>query len=166
MYFKKFPQIYYDFKVGDKQETELRILTDITANVRFKKELLENISLYDEYDIQDGETPEIIADKVYGSPEYHWVIMLFNQRYNYREDFPLPQTELEEHITKTYGAGNEYDTHHYELNGFIVDSSQVGAFAVSNYEYETRENEAKRRIKLITPQLLQEILRQFDSLIV
>jgi hypothetical protein len=86
MYFKEFPKFLYDFKYG--KETKTSIVTDITRNVRFRKEVLENVTLYDEYDIVDGETPEIIAEKIYGNPEYHWIIMLANQRYHYIEDFP------------------------------------------------------------------------------
>ena len=56
MYFKEFPQFLYDFKYND-YETRTSIVKDITRNVRFRKEVLENISVYDTYDIVDGETP-------------------------------------------------------------------------------------------------------------
>lgn len=163
MYFKDFPKIYYDFNTG-ANENLLKIVKDITFNVRFKKEIIENVSLYDEYDIVDGETPEIIAEKIYGSPNYHWIIMIANQAYDYIQDFPKPINILEAYITQKYGAGNEYAIHHYEKNGFIVDSTTVGASTVSNYDYETRENERKRRIKIISPQLISEILNQFKNL--
>lgn len=162
MYFDNFPTFLYDFEINGK--TEFKLIKDITQNVRLRKEILSNITLYDEYDIRDGETPEIIAEKVYGSPLYHWVVMLCNDKYNYIDDFPLPSYELEKHITAKYGAGNEYDTHHYIDNkGFIVDSTQ--GTSVSNYEYETELNESKRRIKLISPSLLNTILKNFKDLI-
>lgn len=100
MYFKDFPQFLYDFNYGDKVKT--RVVLDITRNVRFKSELLENITLYDEYDIVDGETPEIISEKFYGTPEYHWVVMLANGKYDYRADFPLIEPVLQKHIADVY----------------------------------------------------------------
>jgi hypothetical protein len=164
MYFDKFPSFLYPFKVNNK--TEYKIVKDISQNVRVRKEILEGVTLYDEYDIIDGETPEIISEKVYGSPLYHWVVMLCNERYNYIDDFPLSIYELEKHITAKYGAGNEYDTHHYvNVNGFIVDASQAGATSVSNYDYEATVNESKRRIKLISPTLLNTILKNFKDII-
>ena len=39
-----------------------------------KKEL----TLLDQYEIQEGETPEIVADKHHGSVYYHWVILMTN----------------------------------------------------------------------------------------
>ena len=116
------------------------------------------------YVVREGETPEIISEKVYGSPLYHWVVMLCNERYNYVDDYPLTQYELEKHITAKYGSGNEYDTHHYiDTNGNIVDSTQ--GTSVSNYDYETDLNESKRRIKLISPTLLNTILKNFKDII-
>jgi hypothetical protein len=162
MYFDNFPTFLYPFKVNNK--TEFKLVTDISQNVRVRKEILANITLYDEYDIREGETPEIIAEKVYGSPLYHWVIMLCNERYNYVDDYPLTQYELEKHITAKYGSGNEYDTHHYiNASGNIVDSTQ--GTSVSNYDYETSLNESKRRIKLISPTLLNTILKNFKDII-
>jgi hypothetical protein len=162
MYFDNFPTFLYPFKVNNK--TEYKLVRDISQNVRVRKEILANITLYDEYDIREGETPEIIAEKVYGSPLYHWVIMLCNERYNYVDDYPLTQYELEKHITAKYGSGNEYDTHHYvDTRGNIVNSTQ--GTSVSNYDYETSLNESKRRIKLISPTLLNTILKNFKDII-
>ena len=59
MYFDNFPTFLYPFKVNNK--TEFKLVTDISQNVRVRKEILANITLYDEYDIREGETPEIIA---------------------------------------------------------------------------------------------------------
>lgn len=162
MYFDNFPTFLYPFKINNK--TEYKLVKDISQNVRVRKEILANITLYDEYDIREGDTPEIISEKVYGSPLYHWVVMLCNERYNYIDDYPLTQYELEKHITDKYGSGNEYDTHHYiDANGNIVDSTQ--GTSVSNYDYETDLNESKRRIKLISPTLLNTILKNFKDII-
>lgn len=124
MYFTNFPKIFYDFQ-QDTTSTTLQILTDITTNVRIRKEVLENITLYDEYDIKEGETPEIIAEKVYGNPELHWIIMLVNQRYDYLKDFPMSSLELQQHMIEKYGADNLETTHHYELNGMITEAIAV-----------------------------------------
>lgn len=164
MYFKDFPQFAYDFEIGGKNKVLL--LTDITRNVRFRKEVLSNIQLYDEYDIQEGETPEIIAEKVYGNANLHWVIMLVNERFDYIADFPMSYPQLMNYIEDKYGVGNEYNTHHYENErGYIVDAYYVGKIAVSNHDYEERINEEKRRIKLISPSLIDRVMKQFKDIL-
>ena len=163
MYFQEFPKFLYDFKYGNTTKTT--VVTDITRNVRFRKEVLENVTLFDEYDIVDGETPEIVAEKIYGDPEYHWIIMLANQKHDYISDFPLSEQALVKHIVDTYGA-QRYATRHYvNAAGFVVNSTATGAVSVSNDDYERALNESKRRIKVISPQVISTILTQYKELL-
>jgi hypothetical protein len=164
MYFENFPKFAYDFDING--ERKVLIVSDITRNVRFRKDILSNVTLYDEYDIKEGETPEIIAEKLYGNSEYHWIIMLVNGRYDYIKDFPLTYTALTQYITDKYGVGNGSDPHHYENSmGYIVNSTDPDAQPVSNTAYEEKLNEAKRRIKVISPQLLDKIVQQFGDVL-
>jgi hypothetical protein len=162
MYFKNFPSFIYNFDISGVSTALL--VKDITNNVRFRQELLSNITVYDEYDIVDNETPEQISEKLYGSPEYYWVIMLANDRYDYINDFPLTQYVLEQYISDKYT--NPYDIHHYiDSNGFIVDSSYVGAGTVTNYDYEYSVNESKRRLKIIPKYYIDKILTDYKKII-
>lgn len=100
MYFKKFPEFLYDFNYGNRIKTS--IVKDITRNIRLRRDILANVTLYDEVDIIDGETPEVISEKFYGTPDYHWVVMLCNEKYDYRKDFPVPESVLSRHIADLY----------------------------------------------------------------
>ena len=167
MYFRKFNTFLYDFQYStNNTDRIITVIRDITKNIRFRTQTFGNVSLYDEYDIRDGDTPEIIAEKIYGSPEYHWVVMISNQRYDWINDFPMQQRELYKFVTQKYGSGNEYATHHYvDSNGYEVDSDNAEATSVSNYTYEDNKNEQRRRIKLISPALVNQIVREFEDII-
>lgn len=89
VYFQNFPLIYYTFDINN--EPVVKIVRDVTINVRIRRKILENIKFFDEYFMDDGETPDIVAEKYYGSPLYQWVVMLCNQRYNLIEDYPMDQ---------------------------------------------------------------------------
>jgi hypothetical protein len=71
---------------------------------------------------------------------------------------------LENYILSKYSMEELGDTHHWEKNGFVVESSEIGAVAVSNWDYEVRLNDDKRRIKIIHPNLLKQILNEFSGL--
>jgi hypothetical protein len=162
MYFKDFPNFLYDFKYGDTLKTA--IVSDITRNVRVRKEILSSVTIYDEYDIEDGETPELIAEKIYGDAKYHWIVMLANDTADYLTDFPLEEHKLVKVIQDKYTNINAI--HHYEnSDGFVVNSDDPDAYPVSNNEYERRLNETKRRIKLVSPKLLNIILKNFKDLL-
>lgn len=164
MYFQEFPSMLYEFDIKNKP-TAL-VVKDITRNVRFRRDVLANITVYDEYDIMEGETPEHISEKMYGTPYYYWIIMLSNERYDYIKDFPLTYYQLERYISDKYGEAI-YDIHHFENSkGFVVNSDYSGgAISVSNYRYEELINESKRRIKIIPNNMIDLILKNFKDLI-
>ena len=135
-------------------------MTDITQNIRFRKEILANITTYDFYDIKDGETPEILSERIYGTPDYHWVIMLANNRYDYTAEWPLTYVTLQKYIDAKYGENADATRHNEDENGYVV----MGGYPVSNREYEERLNEKKRRIKIISPSLINTILQNYKDI--
>jgi hypothetical protein len=146
---------------SSKTITKAILMKDVTRNIRFRRDLLANVTVYDEYDIVDGETPEIIAEKIYGNAQYHWIIMLANNRYDYRNDFPLRYVDLQRYIEDKYGAQADSIHHYLDARGYFVDSDFPGAVSVSNRQYEEELNESKRRIKIISAKLVNTILKNF-----
>lgn len=100
MYFNKFPLINYDFVINDR--IDIKNVIDITTNVRFIKKFIDDVVTYQYYDISDGETYEQISMNLYGSPSYHWVLMILNEAYNYTSDLPLDQRSYDEYIKNKY----------------------------------------------------------------
>ena len=86
MFFKEFPVIPYQFNINGKNT--LRMVKDITKGVKLTKEFLDRLDYYSEYDIVEGDTIERIAEKLYGNANYHWLLMLANDRFDYTKDFP------------------------------------------------------------------------------
>jgi len=162
MYFRNFPKIPYTFIVDGEEKNIL--VSDITRNVRFLAKTLKSIELYDNYIIKDGETPEIISDKFYGTPEYHWIIMLANDKYDYIEDFPRTQQALDKYIITKHGDEAD-EIAFYIKNGRIVDYGTVGASGVTNRAYENLLNESKRKIKIISKDLLNIVLKDFNRIV-
>jgi hypothetical protein len=84
----------------------------------------------------------------------------------------IPLTSLSDGIN-TVKLNNQYNVHHYEdANGNIVPEVYINVYGisepiypVSNYEYEDRLNESKRRIKIISPQVLARVLQSFEEII-
>lgn len=158
----------YMFVINGQQT--LRTVRDITLSIRPLKEVLSNVTLYDTYAIQDGDTPEIISELLYGTPYYHWIIMLVNEKYDYLNDFPLDNKRLQEYVTAKYGEGNEHAQHylfgrkHYvSPEGYIVDEGKPGAVAVTNSEYEFNKNEENRYIKVVNAKYVATFVKDLNE---
>jgi hypothetical protein len=98
-YFNFFPKTPYYI---DKDKRSVDLLTNLTTKFKFNDDFKENSVIYYDYDIVEGETPEIIADKVYGSPERHWIILLLNDIVNPFSDWPMQYNSLIKHIEEKY----------------------------------------------------------------
>lgn len=163
MYFSKFPKITYTLDGGDTGF----VATDIFRRIIAQDQNLSTALSYDEYDVIDGETPEIIAHKLYSNAELHWVVLLVNNIIDPRYDWPLSIRSLSNYVTDKYGVGNELDIHHYvNADGDIVHVSYTAGAktAITNFEYEEDLNEQKRRIKLLKPQFVESFVKNFERI--
>lgn len=107
MYFSEFPYTYYTL---DDRGT-VQVVTNITSRVKLSDEVKSNLSLYDEYDIRDGDTPEIVADRFYNNSQLHWLILHTNDILDPRFQWPLSTSNLAKHVTDKYNNINA--PHHY-----------------------------------------------------
>ena len=73
-YFETFPKLYYDIK-GDGN---LKLITDILRRFKVRNSIQEDAVMFDKYEVIDGEKPEDVSMKFYGTPYHHWVILSMN----------------------------------------------------------------------------------------
>tara|TARA_Y100001938_G_C8070270_1_gene422657 strand:+ start:326 stop:1237 length:912 start_codon:yes stop_codon:yes gene_type:complete len=100
MYFKNFPKLAIESGTGTTSGAN--IATDILRRVGFNNEGVTASNHFIKYNISDWETPESISDNLYGSPEYHWVVMMFNNKHDIFFEWPLSSRKFEKYITKKY----------------------------------------------------------------
>ena len=166
MYFEKFPTYEYDLKNTDKRT----LITDLLRRVNLRSNVAANTLVFDEYNVADGESPDIVAAKYYGNSMYHWVVVTVNNVKSHY-DWPLDQVALSQYVIDKYD--NPDGTHHHEVSAssgdttrkLTVSSDTAGAVAVTNYEYEQRLEDQKRQIKLLSPQYLSTFMNEFRKLI-
>jgi len=175
MYFRQFSKGYYDIK-GNGNQT---LVTDLMTRVKVREKVINEISLYDKYDVPSGERPEDTAFKHFGSSEYHWIILFTNNITDAYYDWPMSEQTFETFITDKYS--NPDAIHHYEVtqssgitkaqgpNDYSylieVNSDADGAQSVSNREYEQRLQDEKRSINLLNPAYLTTFIEEFNNLV-
>jgi hypothetical protein len=106
-YFNYFPKTFY---TSNNDVNGVEAITNIIARFAFDSQLKENTSAFYPYQVQDSDTPEIIADKYYGNVEYHWVVLLFNNIIDPQFDWPLKSDALIDYIDKKYTANGTANT--------------------------------------------------------
>ena len=102
-YFRHFPKTFY---TSNDDSPGLDSVTNIMARFSIEPGLLENTNIFYPYDVQDTDTPEIIADKIYGSSERHWIILSFNRIVDPQWDWPLSQDNFIKYVNNKYTANS------------------------------------------------------------
>ena len=168
MYFGHFPLIPYD-SVGDGK---FKLVTNLLKRIAVRSKVKTNVLVFDTYDVKSGETPELIADKLYNDPELHWVVLMMNDITDRYHQWPLTENQFLAHINDKYD--NVDATHHYEISQTsgdttikieVENSTYPSATIVTNYEYEVALNESKRKIDLLRNDYLGFFTEEFASLI-
>ena len=168
-YFSHFSTIMYD-PAGDGSA---KVATDILSRVRVRANMKKEIVMLDQYDVQENETPEILADRHHGSPHYHWIVMLVNNISDVNHDWVKSTRQLQKYVRTKYSDAQLSEVHHYEVAQSSGDTSikiQVpqgtsGATTVTNYEYEVALNEEKRKIDLLRNDFLGLFVSEFQNII-
>jgi hypothetical protein len=106
-YFNYFPKTFY---TSNNRSTGVDTVTNIIARFGFESKLKQNYAVFYEYNIQDGDTPEIIASKFYDSVERHWIVLLFNDIVDPQFDWPLDQRTIIKFIDEKYSANGAANT--------------------------------------------------------
>ena len=170
MYFGHFPLIPYD-SVGDGN---FKLVTNLLKRVAIRSKVKTNVLVFDTYDVKSGETPEMIADKLYNDPELHWVVLLMNDITDRYHQWPLTENQFIAHINDKYD--NVDATHHYEISQTSGDTTikidigtdntdHSGATAITNYEYEVSRQDKIRKIRLLDPAYIDAFVDEYKTLI-
>ena len=179
-YFRELPDLYYQSPLASRVSSrEYVLVKNLFRRVKLRDDLQNTFTLFEKFEIRQGERPDTVAEYLYGSADLDWVVMLTAGIINVRDQWPLSDAELYRYAENKYGEELN-STRFYETTevkdssgrlilpkGKIVDSGFTipnpasktqnlnPVTGVSNYEYEVRENDKKRLIYTLKPDYLQ-----------
>ena len=169
-YFSKFTTILYDI---DNTGKNVRLVTDIMHRAAFLQLVLNNSLIFYEYTVKDGETPEIIASKLYGSPDYYWVVCYANNIFSIWDDWPLSYDQMQAFLTSKYGSVQVAQTiidHYQDQYGATIDlytyEHTPGNTIVYADQAAIAANQIKAQIRLVDPQYVPTIEKQLEAILI
>jgi hypothetical protein len=179
-YFRELPDILYQSQASDRNSSRDYVrVKNLFRRVKLRDDLQNVFTLFNKYQITEGERPDTVAEKLYGSSDYDWVVLLTAGIINVYDQWPLSDKDLYQYAENKYGneltAVRFYETTEVKDSsnrlilpkGKVVDSGFTipnpsnpnvtinPVTAITNYEYEVRKNEDKRGIYLLKPDYLQ-----------
>ena len=185
-FFQHYPQISYD--VTGAKPAKFKTAINAMVRAKLKNIVVNSVVQYFGYSIPEAERPDITSFKIYGDVKYTWLIFLINDIHDPIYDWPLGTREFVTFIKSKYGTISvaKNNIHHYEriirdrveATGTTeaipqakieVDLTTYNALGsgereiVYSFNWEVDRNEAKRDIKLISPDYVSSIFSEHEG---
>lgn len=98
-YFKQFPKSLYDYG----NDGVLTNVVDLYRSVRPVQNFIDNASNYTFYQIKDGERPDIVSQKLYGTSRHYWTFFIINDfLHDGLAAWPMSTQDLQTYIDTEY----------------------------------------------------------------
>lgn len=99
-FFKQFPITQYN-TLGDGIINDI---VDMYRHVDVNEILIDDASTYTFYEISDGERPDTVSSRLYGTPDYYWTFFVVNESLKAGlNSWPLEYNQFRECIESEYG---------------------------------------------------------------
>ena len=100
-FFKQFPLVNYDIGL----DGSITKMVNIFRSVRPIQNYIDNPSLYKFYQIENGERPDIISQKLYGTPDFYWTFFVVNEfLHDGYKVWPMSQEQMLKYLTSEYSG--------------------------------------------------------------
>ena len=182
------PELLYNFS-SKPLDPDFLFVKNIWRRAEILTEYKSQVTIFNEITVQDGERPEDVATAFYNNPFYNWTVLIANDVVDVYSQWPRSITQLQDFINQKYD--NPQATKHHVTtqvkdakNNVIVEAGKVVAsnyqisyyngsttvtatpvVSVSNEQFEFEENAKKSRIQIIKPQLIEDFVENYYSIL-
>ena len=190
-YFRELPDLRYPSFLPEKTSSlDYVEVKNIFRRAKLRDDLQNNFTVFDKYEIPMGARPDTVAENLYGSSQFDWVVLTVAGILNVRNEWPLSDRDIYDYSFDKYGESlnsvkffetkevKDVDGRLVLPKGKVVDSNFTipkpgeptatlnPVTGISNYEYEVRLNEEKRNIFVLREEYLQEFLSDMRDLMI
>lgn len=185
-FFTPYPFVLYD----PMQQNRPSVAIDITRRFALANIVRNATTIMYDYEIQDHDRPDAMADRYYQNPRLDWLFFVVNLIYDPYYQWPLNYAQFSEYMRQKYGSLSVAmnTIHHYEQivtkrkeyysnydgtsitipeSTLIVDETTYLSLNIADrksvtvYENEENENNRRRNIKILDKKFVPALLRDF-----
>ena len=184
-YFSYFPSVEHDLK----QDGSAITVTNILNRFKLHDDARDQTEIFYPYQLQDGDRPDVVAEKYYGNANYAWLVLFSNNIVDPVKEWPLYGTDFRNYLVTKYGSIESANTtvkKRYKvlsaafrkIDGTVIPKrrleidettyntlSEADRELQTAYEYEVEVNDDKRKIHLLDSSYLSVITDQVENIL-
>lgn len=191
-YFSYLPKVYVRTSSYRVNNVDPYVLAkNIFRRIKIRENLDDVILGFTQYTIGNNMRPDQVAYEQYGLTDYDWVVLLTNNIINVYDEWPMTEHELYRYMVRKYGATEVDSVHHYvtqeqrdtkgriilkegiqvpqnftyrRADGTVIPPSLLTR-PISNYDYESENNDYKRNIYLLRKEYINQFVEEFEEIV-
>lgn len=117
-YFQILPKLVVTDPKGNS-----KLFTNLMARNSIIPSLFNTPLLFYNYDIQDSDTPELIAHKYYGYIERFWLVLFSNQILDPQWEWPMSYSIFNKYLEQKYTDVDVMGLHNYQKTITTIDNA-------------------------------------------
>ena len=184
-YFSYFPSVEHDLK----QNGTFVTVSNILKRFKIHDDVRDLTEIFYPYQLQDGDRPDVVAEKYYGNANYAWLVLFSNNIVDPVKEWPLYGTDFRNYLVTKYGSIESANTtvkKRYKvlsaafrkIDGTVIPKrrleidettyntlSEADRELQTAYEYEVEVNDDKRKIHLLDSSYLSVITDQVENIL-
>ena len=103
-YFRELPNLRYPSFLPEKTSSlDYVEVKNIFRRVKMRDDLQNNFTVFNKYQIPEGARPDTVAEDLYGSAQFDWVVLTTAGILNVRNEWPLSNRDLYVYADNKYG---------------------------------------------------------------
>jgi len=121
-YFREVSDLLYQSQQTNRNSAyDYARVKNLFRRAKIRDDFFQNATTFTKYKIVGEERPDQVAEKVYGSSTYDWVVLISNNILNIRTEWPLSDAEFSNYLERKYTEAELASAHHYETT-LVTDS--------------------------------------------
>lgn len=114
-YFRELPDLDYQSPSSDKISSQDYVrVKNLFRRVKLREDLQNVFTIFNKYQIPEGARPDTVAEGLYGSATYDWVVLLSGGITNVKDQWPLSDRDVSAFAEQKYGLEKLNDIRYYE----------------------------------------------------
>ena len=103
-YFRELPNLRYPSFLPNKSSSlDFVEVKNLFRRAKMRDDLQNNFTIFNKYEIPMGARPDTVAEDLYGSAQFDWVILTVAGIINVRNEWPLNPRDLYDYSLDKYG---------------------------------------------------------------
>ena len=125
-YFRRLPNLDYPSLLKTRKSNLDFVQTkNLFRRAKVREDLFADFMQFDKYKIIGDERPDNVSEKVYGTNNFDWVVLMANNIIDVYNEWPLTQQQLNRYLNDKYTPQELVSIHHHETVEFRDRDNQV-----------------------------------------